>query len=279
MIRVQKIAATKITVLLACAVSLAGVVMTGCNKPSSSNELLLYICDAPANYDKLDFSIAAVAAHASASDEWVPMPMINPSVSLLTLVGGAMQKISAAKLPSGSYDALRITVKPTASLVVGGVQHPMAVGLEPFVIPLPTPIAIDGEKQTVLLDYDAAASVVETIVGDVTEYSFVPSVRVIYPDEVGSLRAGVANDKGAAIGRALLVTFEPVDQSGGKPTVYSTYADVKGSLFIRIPAGVYTMTIHSPAALPLEPWSRQVSVELGRATNMGMIVVTAIPKS
>lgn len=249
----------------------------GCNKTPTSNELLIYVCDAPADYTAVSFTINKLEVQNTSSSEWIDVPVVSGSVELLSLTGGNMLKVGAVSLPSASYNAVRLTINSeTAQVTADKAASKMDVPQPVVTIALPFEVVISDVRQTLLLDFDAAASITESETDGVTSYTFTPVIHPIDPSAIGSVQGGVVLEGGKAVGRRLLVTLTGEQSEDGTRPIFSTYSTLEGGFFIRLAPGSHNMQIISPSAKPLVPWEQQVTVTGGKLTNMGIITVTPI---
>lgn len=249
----------------------------GCNKTPTSNELLIYVCDAPADYTAVSFTIKKLEVQNTSSSEWIDVPVLSGSVELLSLTGGNMLKVGAVSLPAASYNAVRITIdSETAQVTADKAASRMNVPQPIVTVALPFEVVISDVRQTLLLDFDAAASITESETDGVANYTFVPVIRPIDPSVIGSVQGGVVLEGGKAVGRRLLVTLTGEQLTDGSIPTFSTYSTLEGGFFIRLDPGSYNMQIISPSAKPLAPWEQPVTVTGGKLTNMGIITVTPV---
>lgn len=246
----------------------------GCNKTPASNELLIYVCDAPADYTAVSFTISKLEIQSASSGEWINIPILSSKIQLLSLTGGNMLKVGAVNLSAASYNAVRITINSgTAQVTVNKAENIMRLPQQVVTIDLPFEVKISDVRQTLLLDFDAAASITERELDGATSYTFRPVIHPIDPSVIGSVSGGIVLEGGKAVGRSLLITLTSTESTDGVHTTFSTYSESGGRFFIRLTPGIYNMRIISPSDKPLKQWEQQVTVTSGELTNMGIITV------
>lgn len=251
---------------------LLALALTACNEDGQNNELSIYVCDSPAEYQGVTFSVRAVEVRSRT--EWTTLQIEDGTVSLLDLVNGRMQKVAGNRVPDGArYDAVRFTFQTTGAFVrVGTDSFEMEVDDQYAVQTIEAEITMNGDNNPVLFDIDAAASVLEI---DEETYVFRPRIRWIDLDQYGAVQGGLQNGTVAMTHNALM-KFE--NKLTGE--VFHTYSDmvrVQGGFFIRLPAADYRLTITPFPDDNLQPEIFDITVVVGEVVDFGMIVLEKEP--
>lgn len=235
--------------------------MVSCNKESDNQslaELEIRFTDAPANYDEVNVEIIGVEIKGSAAGT-ILMDVVPGIYNLLDLTGGIDTLIATAGIPAGKLQQIRLILGQNNTIVVDGISHPlqtpsaMQSGLKLQV----HEELVGGVSYSILLDFDAAQSVVDQGNG---QYSLKPVIRVVDEAISGSI-AGNVIPAMASI---------PVTATNGL-NAYSSYTDSSGFFLISgVPPGNYDLVINPPA-----PWIADtlsgVGVVVNQITNVGAI--------
>lgn len=268
----QKLLTIPLALLLA-----ASVMLTGCNTGSDTGtgtlEVMLH--DAPANYDAVNVFIESVEVNNAATDTgWVEINSPQQSFDLLELTNGAMAPLGSAQLEAGTYEQIRLILSSGGhSVVVDGIEHDMFIpsGAQTG-IKLNVNAEIESDiTYTLLLDFDAARSVVER--GNEQsgiEYLLKPVIRATSEAITGNI-AGVVEPLDA----------EPfvyaIDNSGAEPdTLSSTKAsDTDGSFkLVGLEAGTYTVSVAPTNETYQTEDTTGVEVTVGETNELGTITLS-----
>lgn len=165
----------------------------------------VYMTDAPAcGFDNVYVTVDKVRAHKSEGAEegaegWVDIPveLDNPKVDLLTLTNGLLAKLGDVELPTGTYNQLRLVLKPNNG------TDPLANSVVPSgsnETALVTPSAMqsgiklngsftveEGATTELALDFDACKSIVKRGNGS---YGLKPVVTMVATTTGGEQTSG-----------------------------------------------------------------------------------------
>ncbi|TNE82428.1 MAG: DUF4382 domain-containing protein [Bacteroidetes bacterium] len=214
--------------------------------------------DAPGPYDEVNVEIVGVEIHSDVNG-WNTLAMSAPGVyNLLDFTNGLDTLIASSTLPSGNISQLRLILGDNNTVVIGGTSYP-----------LKTPSAqqsglklqihqnlIPDITYTILLDFDASQSIVETGNG---KYILKPVLRTITEGIDGIIQGNLDPDMVAQIWAI---------HNGD---TFGTYSDSSGAFMIKgLEAGTYQVDI-----LPPSPYAdttfNGVGVVNGQITNMGTL--------
>jgi hypothetical protein len=249
----------KLLVLISMIICSCG--MVSCKKDANSSGMAyleIRLTDAPANYDEINVEIIGVEIKGSAAGTLF-MDVVPGIYNLLDLTGGIDTLIATAGIPAGKLQQIRLILGQNNSIVVDGISYPlqtpsaMQSGLKLQV----HEELVGGVSYSILLDFDAAQSIVELGNG---QYSLKPVIRVIDEAISGSITGSVLPAMASI----------PVTATNGL-NAYSSYTDSTGFFLISgVPSGNYILTINPPAPLNSDTLNG-VGVVVGQITNVGVI--------
>lgn len=157
-----------------------------CKKDSRSGYVSVNMTDAPANYLKVNVEILDVQVH-NETQGWVSLPTNVGIYNLLDLQNNATVALaSEATVPAGKLNQMRMVLGSHNSLIVNVSDDPLIIVADTFDLKVPSgeetglkmnlSYTLSPDKHmVVLLDFDAAASVVDK--GNGT-YSLKPVIKV-----------------------------------------------------------------------------------------------------
>ncbi|MFM7838147.1 MAG: DUF4382 domain-containing protein, partial [Chitinophagaceae bacterium] len=183
------------------------------------------LTDAPGNFDALNIDIRDVQYNYSndTASGWKSLTGVKPGIyNLLDLVNDKDTLLANAEIETGRLQQLRLVLGPSNSIVVGGVS-----------LPLTTPSAqqsglklniqqdiVNGVLYKLLLDFDAAKSVVQTGNG---KFILKPVIRTILDAQGGSI-AGVVRPESFV---SAILTIKGTD------TVASSFTAANGNFLVK----------------------------------------------
>lgn len=231
------------------------VIMAGCGGGSSSTDsgtLHVSLTDAPSGgYDAVNVTVSKVRVHQSASATdtdagWSDITL-SPvrKINLLNLTNGALEDLGETPLAAGHYTQLRLVLVPNTtgsplanSVVLSGTTAEIA---------LETPSAVQsgiklvnqfdvaaGQRVDLVLDFDAAKSVVKT--GASVKYILKPVIKVI---------PTVLNGINGFVETSSLASNVRVSAQQNGTVIGSTVPNaVTGEFFLaRLPVGTYDVVL------------------------------------
>lgn len=215
--------------------------------------------DAPAAYLAVNIDLQAVEVTGSGST--VALNVTPGIYNLLHFSNGLDTLIATGALTMSKVEQIRLILGPNNTIVTSTGTYPLKTpsaqqsGLKLNVHHTLQP----GVDYYVLLDFDAAQSIVENGNGD---YSLKPVIRTIETALTGSIRGKISQPGVAAT----------VTASTGAAS-YSSVVNANGDFVISgLPAGSYSLTV-----TPVLPYATvsltNVAVAVGASTNVGIIVI------
>jgi hypothetical protein len=216
------------------------------------------VTDAPANFDQVNVEIIGIEVTGSGTGT-VALGVTPGIYNLLDFTGGVDTLIASGGIPAGKMQQVRLLLGANNSIVVDGVTYPLAT---PSAMQSGLKLQVHrelvaGVSYSLLLDFDAAQSVVEQGNG---QYSLKPVIRVVSEAINGSI-SGTINP---AVG------LVPVTASDGN-SFYSSYTDSTGYFLVSgLPAGTYDVYLSPLPPLTADTLSG-VAVVVGQNTDVGQI--------
>ncbi|MFP8489214.1 DUF4382 domain-containing protein [Gracilimonas sp. Q87] len=232
-------------------------------------EVLLH--DAPANYEAVNVFVESVEVNNGQTEEgWVEISTPQQSYDLLTLTNGATEVLGSAELETGTYEQIRLILSSNGhSVIVDGTEHDMFVPSgEQTGIKLNVNAEIVPDiTYTLLLDFDAARSVVER--GNTQsgiEYLLKPVISATNEAITGNIAGAV----------------EPVEAQpfiyaiANSDTLSSTKADTTDGTFklIGLEEGTYTISVDPTNETYQSSDTTGVDVTIGETNNIGTVILS-----
>jgi len=170
--------------------------LVGCNKDSATTSFVVRLTDSPGDYEKVNIDIVSVEAHSNAgnqTDGWVTLSTNAGVYDLLELTNGIESVLVNTEYPTGMVSQIRLILGDNNSVVVGGVTYPLFTtsGDESGLKILINKELTEGIDYSVLLDFDASRSVIETGVGN-NNYNLKPVIRAVTEAENGAIKGVVS---------------------------------------------------------------------------------------
>lgn len=244
----------------------SALLMWSCSKDTEKATFSVRMTDAPAeDYKAVNVEVKDVYVHTSATadeedEHWIKLnEEAIGTFNLLELTNGADVLLAESELPAGKISQIRLVLGDNNTIEIGDDE----------IIPLNTPSAQQsglklqintdieaGKHYTVLLDFDAARSIVKA--GSSGKYNLKPVIRAIV-----ELQKGVIEGK-ISLPESPVAVFAIV----GQDTV-GTYTDETGAFLIQgLEAGTYDLVLESKET---KKTMEDIAVELGEVKNVGEI--------
>jgi len=251
----------KITGLLALS-----VFWMSCSSDSEQMARLeVRLTDAPGDYESVMVDIQGVEVHTSEGNQtegWMALDVQKDVYDLLELTNGLDVLLATAELPAGRISQIRLILGANNSIVVGGQSFDLATpssqqsGLKLNV----QADLLEGITYTILLDFDAARSVVKSGNGS---YSLKPVIKSIPVPQTGAIK-GVITPLDATPAVYAII---------GEDTLGTAYPDAEGVFLLRtLQAGNYTVSFN-----PKEGYQvvniNDVNVSIGVVTHMETVTI------
>lgn len=234
-------------------------------EPTPKNgTLVVYLTDAPANFDEVNITFSEISAHIDS--DWVTVDLQKDStVNLLDWTNGKSLILGQDDVPVGHYTQVRLKIK-AAEIVVdeetypldvpSGAQSGLKFGLNFTINP--------GATYELVMDFDVNKSIVTTgPTNDPKGYKLKPHIRVISKAISGSISGRVTNPADMPVAYAIQNTN----------TITSTLVDNLSGFFMLsfLPEGSYTVTIEDLTGKTFN--QDDVSVVAGQTTDLDDITL------
>lgn len=251
--------------------SLVFLASCGTDSDTSMGSLEVRMHDAPIDSaDQVNVSIEQVEINeGNSEDGWSVISSPNQTYNLLNLTNGAYEVLGDTTLPTGSYQQIRLVLNETGhNVVVDGETYDLKV---PSGTQTGVKLNVNAEIEenityVLLLDFDAARSVVQAGNSQSVEYLLKPVIRATNEAVTGAI-AGT------------------VDPAESKPTIYaiqnsdtlaSTIADTSSGDFelIGLEEGSYDVSINPRNDDFQTMDTTGVQITIGETNDLGTIEVS-----
>lgn len=142
---------------------LSSVVLFACNKDSRTSTLHIKLTDAPGDWQEVNVDVKAVNVNFSDdSTGWVALQTKDTIYNLLGLQNGLDTLIAQGTVPANTVKEIRLVLGTNNSIKVNGQLYPLTIpsgstsGLK-----IKVNKKLNASLETVVLDFDAGASVTE----------------------------------------------------------------------------------------------------------------------
>ena len=247
---------------LVALIGLLTLVFASCSNEDNAR-LEVRLTDSPGDFEEVNIDIQEVQVNTTDGNSGWQSLSIEPGVyNILELTNGIDTLLGAIELPAGRIHQIRLVLGDENSVKVDGVTYPMSTpsaqqsGLK---LNLQATLT-EGVTYRILLDFDAARSVVER--GNHT-YSLKPVIRAIEEATSGAIGGTVTPAEASPAIYAIV----------GTDTIGTAFADDAGKFLIRgLNAGTYFVSI-----VPKEGYTTvdktDVEVTVGNVTDLGIIEI------
>ncbi len=247
-------------------ITIVSILVTGCNKketnpPAEQTSFSMRMTDAPGDYDAVLVDVIGAEVNSDVNG-WVALNVKPGIYNLMNLTNGKDTLIADGQVAVGIVSQIRLILGTNNSVIVKNVSYPLTTpsaqqsGLKLQV----HAELLSGIAYTMLLDFDADKSIVETGSG---KYMLKPVLRVVTKAISGSID-----------GIILPLSAQPAVYAIVGTDSFSTYTDLlTGKFHIGgLAQGSYKLVI-LPKLLFADTAFAGVSVTTGAITNMGTITV------
>lgn len=236
-----------------------------CSSNEQSARLEVRLTDAPGDYEEVNIDIQGVSVHNESGEQasgWRTLNVENGVYNLLELSNGLDTLLAFAELPAGRVSQIRLLLGTNNSVTVGGVIKPLSTPSgQQSGLKLNVQAQLkEGITYTILLDFDAARSIVENGNGS---YSLKPVIRAVTEATSGAIKGSVTP----------LAAAPAVFVIAGADTVATAYTNELGYFMVRgVPAGTYVVAF-SPKPGYLSMQKENVSVTIDQVTDLGAVII------
>jgi hypothetical protein len=277
----NKVFSVTIALIIAFTLGFAGCENTSVTDSKTDSEigvetgtLEIRLHDAPANYEEVNVFIESIeVSNSDSADGWVEIGTPQRFYDLLKLTNGTTEVLASAQLEVGTYEQIRLILSREGhNVVIGGTPQDLFIPSgEQTGIKLNVNAEIKPNiTYTVLLDFDAARSVVKRGKGQSaqssTEYLLMPVISASNEAVTGNI-AGIV---------------EPVEAHpfiyaiANNDTLSSTKADTTDGSFelIGLEEGTYTISVDPTNEDYQSSDTTDVGVTVGGTNDIGTITLS-----
>lgn len=252
----------KKAVYLFALVLMLGLSFASCTKNTSttSSTLNVKMTDAPGPYGAVNVDVQGVEVTGT-NNNTVILNVNKGIYNLLDLANGKDTLLGTGSLNEGSVEQIRLILGSNNTVMVNNVSYPLSTpSAEQSGLKLQVhQTLVGGVTYSILLDFDATKSIVET--GNGT-YKLKPVIRTIDTAISGSIKGMIS-----PVGLTATVTATSGTAS------YSSVVNTSGNFQISgVPAGTYSVVI-TPVSPKLPVTLANVTVTTGVSTSMGTIII------
>jgi hypothetical protein len=238
-------------------------VLFSCSSDDGTSRLEIRLTDAPGDYEQVNIDIQGIEIHSNdgnVTSGWKSLGVQQGVYDLHQLTNGLDTLIASAELPTGRISQLRLILGDNNSIEIDGQQFDLATpsaqqsGLKLNV----HADLVEGVTYRMLLDFDAARSIVHT---GSNSYLLKPVIRTVTEATSGGIKGEVSPPE----------SMPAVFAISGVDTVSTTYADESGKFLLRgVPAGTYTVSFDAKDGFT-DFQKEGVNVTVGSVTDLGVI--------
>jgi len=251
--------------ILTMALMAIAITLNSCSSDSSNSNSYAYkvrMTDAPGPFSEVNVDIQAVEVKGS-NGELVLLNTNAGIYNLLDFTNGADTLIATSTLSDSRVSQIRLILGSNNTVVLDGVTYPLSTpSAEQSGLKLLVNQTLYADiDNSILLDFDANASIIET--GNGT-FKLKPVLRPVLTAISGNIIGSIT-----PVGSLAMVTVT----STSSLLVYTSNVDAEGNFQVTgLPPGTYTVTI--TPVLPLLPVTQtEVVVTVGVNTNVGVVAL------
>ena len=176
--------------LFTIALGLSFILLYGCSNNEGTTSFVVRLTDDAGDYQKVNIDILSVEVHSDNGDGWTTLDSNADVYDILTLTDGIETVIANDVLPAGRVSQLRLILGDNNSVVIDDETFPLTVpsGSESGLKLQINADLVEGITYSVLLDFDAAKSIVATGSG---KYMLKPVIRTITNAQDGAVQGTV----------------------------------------------------------------------------------------
>ena len=157
--------------------ALTAVFIFSCKKESGSAPIRILLTDNPAAYDSVNIHIVGMQVQISKdTNAWISIDVKDSMYNLLDLQNGITTVLAQDTIPTGVLHEVRFILGSDNTVVVNGTSYPLETpSAEESGLKVKIQKALNSTMNTFVLDFDAAASVLE----ENGSYKLHPVIRLV----------------------------------------------------------------------------------------------------
>lgn len=222
----------------------------------------VWLTDAPGDFQEVNVDVQGVEIHSNELDNekgWQSIEVTPAVYDLLELTNGEETLLGGVDLPGGRISQIRLKLGDNNTIKIDDQVFPLSTpssqqsGLKVQI----NQVLAEGITYKILLDFDAAKSVVESGTG---LYSLKPLLRALTEAQDGAIKGKL--EPAASLSITVM---------SGEEVVTTTTSNDGGEFLIRgLEAGSYRLLFDGPGDGPAVE-KADVEVVLGEVTDLGAI--------
>lgn len=224
----------------------------------------VWLTDDPGDYQEVNIDLQGVEIHSSENDNergWQRLSVTSKVYNLLELTNGAETLLATQELPGGRISQIRLKLGENNTIKVNDETFPLSTpsGQQSGLKLQIHKVLAEGITYKILLDFDAAKSVVKT---GADQYLLKPVIRALTEAQDGAIK-GIVNP----------AQMTSIAVFAGEEEITTTTSNDSGEFLIRgLEPGTYTLVFDGPGDLP-DIEKSGVEVKLGEVTDLGVVEV------
>jgi hypothetical protein len=247
--------------------------LAACGSNEEGTRLVIRLTDSPGDYEEVNVEILDIQVNGSDGEGesgWRSLDNVNSGVyNLLELTNGTETVLTSSNYPSGLISQIRLILGENNSVKIDGQIYELTTpSAQQSGVKLQLNADLtEGITYAILLDFDAAQSVVKTGSG---KYNLKPVVKVVSEALDGAI-------EGTVTPAELQVAVFAID---GLDTLGSSYVAEGASAFFLggLPSGSFQLSFDAGDMSGYEgSIMEDVSVTIGEITNIGAVVLEETP--
>ncbi len=253
--------------------SLLSLFLLGCTSddettPNHSARLIITLVDSPAEYREVNIDIEEISLKTDGTQEndgWIALKDLTPGVyNILEFTGGQELPLADMEFPSGTITQIKLKLGKNNTLKIGNHMSNLVLAnayAEGFKFNVHQVVS-GGSTIYYRIDFDAAKSV--TSLGNTGQLLLKPVLKLISESSTGSISGKIEPAEKNILVNVIM----------SNKIIASSYAPENSADFF-IPGlepGVYDISFESSDD-DYQKYERNVSVNVGQVTEMGMITL------
>jgi hypothetical protein len=175
--------------LMLCCLAALALLASSCEEEKNA-KIEVWLTDAPGDFQEVNIDLQGVEIHSNETDNergWQSLDVTPAVLDLLKLTNGEETLLGELELPGGRLSQIRLKLGENNTVKVDDQTYPLATpsaqqsGLKVKI----NEVLAEGVTYKIVLDFDAAKSVVETGTGT---YSLKPVIRALTKAQDGLIK-------------------------------------------------------------------------------------------
>ncbi len=246
------------------------ITLASCGKEDTGGitQLNVRLTDAPGDFQEVNIEIERVEVKRGTDNGesgWIALDTESGVYNLLDFTNGLDMLLANGEVPSGRLSQIRLILGSNNSVRVDDVNWGLATpSAQQSGLKLNIQANLkDGVDYTLLLDFDAAQSIIQNNSG----YSLKPVIRLITEATSGTISGTVTPHEASP---AIFVI-------NGLDTLASSFTDELGRFILQgVPAGSYSVSFNAATGYQSSSLDG-IDVTVGNVTDLGVVTIAMNP--